>query len=73
MVVINNKTTEYQKIEKRKITWYNWIPLTKECETCEHRKDERTCIIRGVKRDIYTKGGIKPKCSAKIKIVNKKV
>jgi len=73
MVVINNNITGYNKIEPKARTWYNWIPLTKECETCENRKDEKTCIINGVKRDIYTKGGMKPKCSAKIRIVNKKV
>lgn len=73
MVIINNNISGYNKIEPKTRTWYRWINLTKECETCEHRKNINTCTLNGVTRDIFTKGIIKNKCSAKIKIINKKV
>jgi len=73
MVVINNKQTRYNKIERRNITWHTWINLTKECETCKHKKDERTCTLNGIEREFFTKGLIRNKCSVKIRTSSRKV
>ncbi len=46
---------------RRDSSWYNWINLTQECQTCEYKKD-KTCSFGGVLRKIFTKGKIRVKC-----------